>query len=287
MLVKLRDIYNTKYFYISYKKDLVRLFSQFAELQKNPTLHPFAGSAEMEKVFDAARAHAELQLDIADCRFTSDTTPLLLAAQRDYGIVLVDSADKQRDKILKENVERLNKYGANDSVIREQLTELPKLTKTTDPIEWLKSLQKGVLYGVPAGLNDEIWIQLIVLTNIYRPSIQLYLYNRESQVLRWVANHLTPADLEQYDDFYMVTKQGVTEVNRRQDIYVQELGSVSFDEALTVASFVPKVFGTEVTKNVAAFQMIARTCIRDINKYINSKKVTIEELFGTGVSEVC
>lgn len=275
MVVKLSELYNTKFFYITMGKDLTYLFSSCNSLRKDPSLKLNAGNKVIDDVFSCFRVGAPVTFDLAGCKFTSDTVYTLLTAQRDYKLDLIDSQDAWRNDILMVNRERFEKYG--DGV--QNTVELPILTQDAMALEFIQSLQKGVLYSVPVTYDKEIWIQLCVLIQIYRPSIQLFLNGREATLLEFVASRLTPFDLQQWSEFYMITKQGVMVVDASKPFYVQRLGYVDLEQAQSVASFVPTAFGKESLKNVMVFRTIANECIRALNKYKNKRSVTLAELF--------
>lgn len=275
MVVKLSELYNTKYFYITMGKDLTYLFSTCNSLRNNAALEPNAGNKLMADVFACFKVGAPVTFDLADCKFTSDVVYTLLAAQRDYKLDLVDSKEGWRNDILRTNSERFAKYG--DGI--PDAMELPLLRQDAKALDFIQGLQKGVVYSVPVTYDKDIWTQLCVLIQIYRPSIQLFLNGREATLLEFVASRLTPFDLQQWSEFYMVTKQGVQIVDASKPFYVQRLGYVDMEQAQSVASFVPTAFGKESLKNVMAFRTIANECIRTLNKYKSKRSITLAELF--------
>ena len=275
MTVKLTDLYSTKYFYITTGKDLTYLFATCDLIRKDPKKEVNAGNKQIEDVFNCFRVGAPVVFDLADGRYTSDISHILLAAQREYGFELIDSVNPWRNAILMENKRRFELY--KDGV--QNTVELPVLRQDEKALDFIKNLQKGVLYRVPVTYPEDIWLQLCVLISIYRPSIQMYLSEREAKFLEFVASRLTLSDLEQYTEFYMVTKQGVQIVDASKPFYVQRLGYCNLEQAQSVASFVPTDFGRVVLKDVLAFRTIANECVRTLNKYKNTRSITLRELF--------
>lgn len=275
MVVNLVDMYNTKYFYLPFGKDLTYLFTTCNTLRSTPNLEVHAGNEKIAKVFDCFRVGAEVKFDLAGGHYTSDITPILLTAQRDYGMLLIDSKERWREKILRENDRRFAEFknGVQDT------TQLPVLSQSEKAVDFIRSLSKDVVYEVPVSYPQEIWLHLITLISIFRPSVQLYLCNRESALLEHVARQLAPSDLDEFDEFYMITKQGIEVVNRSEEIYVQQLGYTDIDGAQSFASFVPTDFGKKQLKDHPAFRVIANASIHELNKYKNARKVTLDELF--------
>ena len=277
MTVKLTELYNTKFFYITTGKDLTYLFTTCASLRANPELKVNAGNNLMEQVFSCFRVGAPVTFDLADGRFTSDVTHIILTAQRDYKMDIIDSVNIWRNDILAENKRRID---ANDAAGGyENMTQLPVLKREDKAIDFIKALDKTVAYSVPVTYEKEIWLQLCTLIQIFRPSVTLYLNGREALLLDYVASRLTPFDLKSWNEFYMISDEGVQVVDTRKPIYVQRLGYCDVDQAMAVASFVPTDFGRKVMKDVPVFRAMANECIRALNTYKNQRSVTLAELF--------
>lgn len=275
MVVKLTDLYNTKYFYISICKDLTYLFSSCWQIQHNTSLQMHAGNEKIAKVFDCFRTGAPVQFDLAGGKYTSDACTVIQNAQREYGIQFIDTECAWREQLFRENEERL-KYAAS---VADNTTPLLILECGEPTIEYIRSLEKGIVYSVPFNYPTSIWMQVVTLINIYRPSIKLYLQGRESQLLSFIAKQLIPEDLNRFDTYYMLTPQGIQTVRRGEKIYVQQLGYTDVSDALTVADFVPTDFGSVPLKDDVTFRVIATNCIHEINKYHNTRATKLSELF--------
>lgn len=275
MVVKLTDLYNTKYFYISICKDLTYLFSSCWQIQHNTSLQMHAGNEKIAKVFDCFRTGAPVQFDLAGGKYTSDACTVIQNAQREYGIQFIDTECAWREQLFRENEERL-KYAAS---VADNTTPLSILECGEPTIEYIRSLEKGIVYSVPFNYPTSIWMQVVTLINIYRPSIKLYLQGRESQLLSFIAKQLIPEDLNRFDTYYMLTPQGIQTVRRGEKIYVQQLGYTDVSDALTVADFVPTDFGSVPLKDDVTFRVIATNCIHEINKYHNTRATKLSELF--------
>lgn len=275
MVVKLIDLYNTKYFYISICKDLTYLFSSCWQIRNNTSLQMHAGNEKIAKVFDCFRTGAPVQFDLAGGKYTSDACAVIQNAQREYGIQFIDTECEWREQLFRENDERLQ-YAKS---VVDTTTPLPILERGEPTIDYIKSLQKGIIYSVPFNYPGNIWMQVVTLINIYRPSIQLYLQNRELQLLSFIAKQLIPEDLNRFEEYYMITPQGVQKVRRGEKIYVQQLGYTDVAGALTVADFVPTDFGSVPLKDDVTFRVIATNCIHEVNKYHNTRAAKLSELF--------
>lgn len=275
MVVKLKELYNTKYFYITLGKDLTYLFSTCSQLRRDPSQEVNAGNDQIKQVYDCFRASAPVSFDLADCKFTSDVTRILMTAQRDYQLDFIDTKDTWRNDIFKENK---NRFLTRES-LQSTTVELPELRQDEKALDFIRSLSKDVTYSVPVTYVSDIWVQLCTLISIFRPSIKLYLNDREAILLNFVAARLTLNDLEPYHEFYMVTEQGVQIVDTNNPLYVQGIGECDLSEAMAVANFVPTDFGRVVLKDVLVFRTIANECINTLNHYKNTRPVFLSELF--------
>lgn len=271
MRVKLTELYNTKYFYVTTGKDLTYMLSTCLQLMQDPNIQYNIGNEKLGVVYNCFKTGADIEFDLAGTHITSDVTPTILSFS-ERGIKFVDTENKWRDEILAENRRRFEQRA---SIQNEVL--LPPLPMEQPAVEYVQELSKDVIYRVPPQ-NQEITLPLVVLICIYRPSIQLHLDDVALPLMRYVAKNLTLNDLSNYDEFYMATPEGISVVKAGQDIYVQQLGYVDMEKASTVADFVPTEFGRVRLNEDAVFRTIATSCVRVLNRYRESRPVKLSEI---------
>lgn len=164
MRVKLTDIYNTRYFYLTYRNDLTYLFHTFLELQKNSGYEYNVGNDLLETVFNAAKTGAVVEFDLAGAKFTPDTE-LTLRNYANQGILLVDSVDSWRNNILSINRERCK-------INLDDYEELPKYDQRYTFKEYIVSLDKTKKYKMPA-VQPDVYIPFVSpLTNFLGDCIE-------------------------------------------------------------------------------------------------------------------
>lgn len=270
MQFKIVDLYNTKYFYTTYKVDLVYLFNTCLRLKNDVNYKYNVGNEKLGEVYDAVKSGAVVQFDLAGAKLTSDIVPKI----REYselGIEFVDTKDKWRDVILRTNRERL-------SIDTSEYIELPEYNPNTSVKDYIVSLDKNVTYKLP--LNDNsVYIPLVVMILMSRPSIKINLNAHGKELFNYVGSRLTLADINKYTEFYLTTPEGIQVVDFSYgDTYVQRLGLCSREKALTVGSLVPTVFGKEQLVKNEDWRHIFRDCLNIMNRYKSTRKKTIEEV---------
>lgn len=260
MRVRIVDVFNTKYFYVTTGKDLSYMLNTCVALRSNPE-HPHnVGNPELGKIYEAFKKGEPVEFDLAEARITSDVTTTINMFTR-QGIVFVDSAATWRDEILKENRRRLE--------LAKQLTDavdLPKFNPGEDAVAYIQSLSKDVTYVVPP-TNLKLTLPLVTMIIIYRPSIKLVIDSIASELFSYVGDFFTEATLDGFDEFYVSTPEGVTLWKKGTPLYIQRIRKkeCSISEALTVADFVPAVFGVERLNKERTFRTIASDCNNRLN----------------------
>lgn len=268
MRVKICDIYNTKYFYITMGKDLNYMWNTCLALQSNSSLEYNVGNDLLGKVYDCFKTGAPVEFDLAGAKITSDVTRQVIEFLR-KGIVMCDTENPSRDVILKENMRRFS--------INLNTLPLPNYSIDTNVKDYITSLTTDVVY-LPTNNNPEVYVPLLVMITILRPKVQICLDNLGQAVLNFVANKLTVDVLQEYDEFYMITPEGIQIVNKNNGIYVQSLGLVSLSDAMTVANFVPTVFGKERLFEDSNFKSIFVDCTKMLNRYRSTRKRYLSDI---------
>ena len=262
MRVKICDIYNTKYFYITMGKDLNYMWNTCLALRTNPNLNYNIGNDLLDTIYACFKTGAPVEFDLAGAKITTDVTRQVIEFLR-KGIIMCDSENPRRDIILKENMKRFS--------LNIETVPLPDYSVNTNVKDYITSLSTDVVY-LPTNNNPEVYVPLIVMITILRPKVQICLDNLGQAILNFVANKLTVDVLQEYNDFYMVTPEGIQVVNKNDGIYVQSMGVVSLDEAMTVANFVPIVFGNERLFEDSNFRGIFVECTKMLNRYRSTRK---------------
>lgn len=266
MRFKIVDVFKTKYFYVTTGRDLNYMLNTCVALRSNPTFQYNAGSPELDEVYSAVKSGAPVEFDLADARITSDVTTTINMFAR-QGVVFVDSSAPWRDSILAENRRRLSLESQYKDAI-----ELPKLSMYDSAIDYIQALSKDEVYLVPP--NDlNITIPLVTLITIFRPSVKLLIDNIAGELFKYVGEFFTEANLEEYNEFYISTPEGVSTWKRGTPLYVQRIHNKECDlsEALTVADVVPTVFGKERLNQDRIFRLIASDSNNRLN-YLKSKQ---------------
>lgn len=270
MQFKLKDIYKTRYFYVSYRNDLVYLFNTYLDLLTNKTRQYNVGNDMLGQIYEAAKCNAPVQFDLADCKFTPDVTKVL-SSYAEKGIEFIDTENMWRNNILKTNRERRQ-------IDVTQFTVLPEYDITTPLPEYIKALSSDIVYTVPVNLS-EVYIPILFMIMATKPSVKLCLNNHCNSFFDFVGSQLTLSDLYQYTEFYFTTPEGVEIVDFSSGkIYIQRLCALgTMEEALAVGTLVPTVLGKERLIKDPVFRDIFKKCVRIVENYRKTRKPTLLE----------
>ena len=270
MQFKLVDLYNTKYFYVTYRADLVYLFNTCIELRKDRNFNYNIGNEKLGQVYDAVKSGAPVQFDLAGAKITSDVLPKI----REYserGIEFIDTKDSWRNNILKINRERM-------AIDTSGFVELPKYDPKTNVKDYIVNLSKDTTYKLPLGDSD-IYVPLTIMILMVRPAIKINLNAYGYDLFNYVGSKLTLEDLRKYKEFYLTTSEGIQVVDfSTGKIPVQKVGECSIEEALTFGTLVPTVFGKERLVEDKDWEFIFKDCLNMLNRYRTTRKQTIAEI---------
>lgn len=271
MRAALTELYNTRYFYITYQRDLVYLFSTFLALRQDPNYEYNAGNEKLDKVYRAARVGAAVEFDLANAKISPDVFPTI-QSYAEKGIIFIDSKDSWRNNILALNRERMK-------VDMSEFVTLPAYDGTILVKDYVKSLQKGTKYILPNN-NPEVYIPLTYIAMVLRPSLIINLGGQCNAFFNFVGSRFTIKDLEEYKRFYFTSPEGTMILDFSQgDCYVQRIGYCDIEQALTVGSLVPTVLGEERLFEKGRWQIIFKNCLSMLNGYRATRKHTLGELF--------
>lgn len=270
MRFKIKELYNTKYLYITLNADLVYLFSTCEQLQKDKSYVYNVGNELLGKVYDAVKSGTTVEFDFAGTKISPDVVNTLnLYASK--GFVFVDSKDSWRDEIFKTNRERL-------AIDTSGFIDLPKYDSSMMIKEYIESLDKTVSYKVPM-VDADIYIPLTVLIMLTRPSIKILLDSKAKDLFTFVGERLTVSDLMQYKQFYFTTPEGTQVLDFSSGkAYVQRLGYSDIVTACTIGTLVPIEFGSIKLLSIDCWDNLMKECLGIINRYRGTRKVTLEEL---------
>lgn len=270
MQFKLTELYNTRYFYVTYCTDLTYLFSTFLKLQKDKTAPYNIGNELLGQVYDAAKSGAPVQFDLANCKLTPDVIPIIRRYAAE-GLEFIDTKDSWRNEILATNRQRR-------SIDVAQFPDLPKYDPSMKVLDYIEALDKNITYRTPT--NDaNIFIPLLYMILVARPSIKVNIGAHCNDFFTFVGSRLSFSDIEHYDEFYLTTPEGTSIVNfSNGSIYVQNIGLADKEKALTVGTLVPTVFGKEKLLQVDCWRSIFKDCLNQLNGYRATRKQTLEEI---------
>ncbi len=269
MTVKLKDLYKTKYFYVTFAIDLNYLFNSIIGIQNKTNLNPHAGSELMEQIFEEVRNGRTVVFDLANAKFTPDTVGIITAFQR-QGIKFTDSADIGRTRIIQYN-ETAIYNSALESV------QLPDYDGNMRISEYIQSLNKGMLYHLPP-VNKDMYLHMVYMILVLRPSIGIKLESDSEKFFSFIANYFTVDDLRNYDKFYFTSDNGVTLIEfRNGTTTLQGNKVVSIEGALEHGSLVPAVLGKERLYKQEPWTMIFNQCNRMISEWRNNQSHSVSE----------
>lgn len=270
MQFKLSEIYNTRYLYLPFNKDLVYLFDTFLKLKKDSGYEHNVGNAMLGRVFDAAKSGTPVEFDLADIKLTPDVSNTIHQFLL-KGIDFVDTTNICRNAILQENMRR---RGIDVS----DYTELPEYNASKSIKEYIADLDTSVNYKMPSS-KPSVYIPLVIMIFISRPSINIALNNHSADLFNFVSSNLTVADIQDYKEFYYTNSDGTIIVKFENGYtYTEQLGRADMATVLSTGSLVPTVFGKEKLINDEAWRNLFSYCLKRLNNYKASRVKTLNEI---------
>lgn len=273
MRIKLKELFNTQYLYKTFVIDLDYLFNSISALRRDASLTVHPVSKEVENIFNAAKSGAPIEFDLAGCKLTPDCVSCIMSGMH-KGIDFCDSADPSRDAILLENKRRI---GTNT----ESFIDLPDFVLGSMIKDYVASLDNTKTYKIP--LKDrQIYFPLAFIVQCCRPKVNIAPGGLTNDYLKFIGSNFTIKDLQPYDKFYYITKEGVrtVQLNAERQLYDQKMGLVSIPDALNMGVLVPAIFGVENTLKTSGFDLVFERCLNSLQAQGVSQKLTLEQFFG-------
>lgn len=270
----LRDVLDTRYLYVSIITDFAHVFDTIQQLKADKEFKYFAGNNFQKQVFEDVIAGNELVFDTRDCRMTSDFAPYVTNAIR-KGFKFIDTKDTRRNRIYEESAKR---KPVEDAVL------LPKYNPTEDPVEYIKRLDKNVVYALPLNLSNAE-IALIILATMSRPKLQFALGATHGVILDTVAEVITISVLSNYTEFYYCSPEGIDIVQLEGNaVYTQRRGLCTLAEACEAGSLVPTVFGSKKLIADPMWEPLVTVCVAAVNSSRQASPKSLYEVL-KGVNE--
>ena len=276
MTVKMYDIYKTRYLYLTYDRDLLFLFESIDKLRADPTLDITSESPIIQSIFDAAKAAADITFDMAGVNMTSDISKRLKKAMYSKNIKFIDSADQGRNAYFLTALDRA-------STDLSQFVPMPDFKAGDKVAEYLPTFRKDVKYCLPTK-DTALYINLAILLQIYRPSIQFTPLSYDVEYMQLVGAGISDEELSHYKEFYYVTSEGVNEVRLNAEGKFNDLkhGFVTIEEARGYGILVPGIFGKIRTCEVDCFKVLATRCMHNVGSFAAKKTYTLDSLLHNG-----
>lgn len=271
MKVKLVDIYNTRYFYLSYCKDLKYLFTSYLNMRENKELKCHAGNALMQQVFDCAHSNADVEFDLANAKLTTDAVSTVqYYASR--GIQFIDTENPVRNEILRNNRECM---AAKE---REEV-DLPVIKFDQSLKDYLSSLSRDVTYSATQITDEKLLFPLALTILIRRPTIKVDMTHHLPKFMRFVSELLPTDFILQFNEFFFTTQEGTRVVKvYNGKIATQQRGDVTVEEAMTIGYLVPAELGTRNLANDAVWDSTLSRCINIVNACKKKKDLFLSEV---------
>lgn len=276
MIVSILNLYNTRYLYITYIKDLEHLFRSVQELKANPSAQPHAGSAYMSEIFEAARRGEELKYDFAECKITSDVTEVL-GRYSDSGHIFIDSKDPVRNAIFADNYQRyLN--------AQKPTMPLPEYDLGDKIVPYIAALDPNVIYTAKVGSDLDCY--LILLATMVRPSLQFVLNSTNDKIIRIVSMLLDSNTRFKYSEFYYATDEGIQVLSAVDgQVHTQRYGLLPVRDAAAKGAMVPTAFGREVLYQQPGWKDVFERVLNIVNQMRASKPKSLLEVLAEEVTE--
>lgn len=274
MIVKLTELYSTKYFYVSYLSDLKYLLHCVDKIKEDPMVDLHAPTPAFRALLLGLKRGEQFILDTASARFTKDTSFMLTLFQRS-GIILIDSELPWRQAVYKENRKRL------EQLVQESVP-LPELMYTIGIREYITSLRTDVLYR-PNTSSIDLQIALVTLVTATRPSIQLSGKFFDAGLFSYVLKHINMTSLENYKKFVAKTDEGlrVLDFTVSDTVFLQGHGYIDFAAAVMQVPMIPAAFGEDVILHDPVFESLIQNSLQVIQNFQQVKPKTLTELLSS------
>lgn len=240
-VVKLVDLFNTKYFYKTFVKDAEYLFNSILQLQKDPSVNPNAETPQIEELYTQIRNGDDIEIDLSDAVYTRDFANLLNDWITKINFCAPTNPALQR--MLSENVTRIS----NSKV---QTVDFPAYNVTQSIPAYMKSLQPGVVYNsntLHSAFNmmsdDDVIYFLILLTGV-RPDLTIN-YNQYLLPIAQMITTIIPVLSYDNTEFLFVSPDTGVQKVTKDNFQVYGIDKIdSFADLLKYGYLIPNDFGT-------------------------------------------
>ena len=268
MVVLMHKLLETKYLYITYRRDLQHIITTCQKLLKGETEEYFAGNSEQTILFNSCKRGEEPIFDLGDVKITSDIAEDIAKYQRE-GIRFTDNKNPIRGNLLNTNNIR--------RAVDLETVPLPEFDYRKKTADYIKELSTECVYEIP---NNKLGTLLAVVITMVRPKVKLRLQYSSADVLRFVNNNLQRDILMSYTDYWFVTTEGIEEYNTR-DKTTQRSNSIDVFDADTQGFLVPKVFGEKQLHKEEGWNRVFQKALRELAELRDQQPKTLGEVLKT------
>lgn len=266
-MVKLTDVFNTKYFPLHYTKDLqyfVRIAQECLEDRRKKVITIEPG---VKTAIEHFRERNAIEIDIAGAHFVRETISVL---QNCDAILLCDTENLTRDGILNENRRRAR--------LDYETTPVPSIASSSDIPEWIDALECGAVY-VAGGMPIQLFFPLVTLTTIFRPEVQFDMEGQYDIFFEYVERNVN-LDPTKYSTYNVVVSGTLYQFKFHDDIInIPGVGDIDYNTFHQEYTAMPIEFGTKDVSNNEDFQLIQTVSIDDVIAYFRSQPSTITDIF--------
>ena len=270
MMYQLKKMFNTRYLYVTFNLDLNNCFNDVLKAMEDNTYVSKNANPDVREAVASITAGANVEFDLAECVLSRDCANTIHNfAMR--GIRFVDTKDICRNKVLEDN-------RARAEWAKLETVELPDFRKDMVPIEYIRSLDKDTIYSMPIVDDGGIYLRLAYVITCCRPKIKLVLGKHERLFFDLIGKRLTLNDIKDYTEFYFCSDSGVQIVDFSRPVYLQRMGEVSMETALTCGYLIPTIVGQEKLLDIKCFRRIFEDCLNVLDSYCATRKRKLSEV---------
>jgi hypothetical protein len=205
------------------------------------------------------------EADIADARFVKTVSDTLGILQR-KGVLLVDSMNNYRNKLLEENRRRLAEPDIKDC--------LPPLVKYQDLPDYLDSLESGSKFCAREG--DILQFLLGIVVQVYRPDVTIDFTTHYISLFEYIRMYIRW--IKQHKKLYMLVG-GTYSIVEVEDmlIYIPFEGKVRYNEAIMSHPLIPCDFGNIKLDAEPEWSMLIDRVLLDLEDHMEVNRKTMKD----------
>ena len=268
-MVKLTEIFNTKYFPAHYEKDLNYFFKLAMECISNPSKQVISEHPGVRAAIAFYRTNSIIEIDIAGARFVPNTIAVV-QNYADNGVIVCDTESVTRDAILLENRRRAKvEYEVEPLPILQSLDDLPK---------YIGALSENIVYS-PKGMSVNLSVPLVALITVFRPKVQIDMESEYEKLFQYVNNNVILEEFQYTEYNYVIGSTIYTQKFDGDTIYVQGWGEQTYEEFRKNFLTLPTIFGTKILSQDPAWMVLQNAAIDDLRAYLRNKSTTITDIY--------